>query len=131
MEKPLKPKSKKAETKKILLNVDHEIDDRLNLVNEILGGGGYRAGKKTAVIRTALDEFLPSKQDLIRMKKTPDRHDWIIGKLKKRYAFENFQISKRGNLSSLSVHKTTHQWLLFRWQLWLAASYWFDLNRVV
>lgn len=84
MEKPSKPKSKKAETKKILLNVDHEIDDRLNLVNEILGGGGYRAGKKTAVIRTALDEFLPSKQDLIRMKKTPDRHDWIIGKLKKR-----------------------------------------------
>ena len=84
MEKPSKPKSKKAETKKILLNVDHEIDDRLNLINEILGGGGYRAGKKTAVIRTALDEFLPSKQDLIRMKKTPDRHDWIIGKLKKR-----------------------------------------------
>ena len=84
MERPLKPKSKKAETKKILLNLDYEIDDRLNLVNEILGGGDYRAGKKTAVIRTALDEFLPSKQDLIRMKKTPDRHDWIIGKLKKR-----------------------------------------------
>lgn len=63
MRKSSSPK-KKITSKKILLNVHGELEERLRLTNELIGGGSCRAGKMTALIRKALDEFLPSLSEI-------------------------------------------------------------------
>jgi len=58
------PKKKKITNKKILLNVHGELEERLRLTHEMIGGGTCRAGKMTALIRKALDDFLPSLSEI-------------------------------------------------------------------
>jgi len=57
-------KKKKITNKKILLNVHGELEERLRLTHELIGGGTCRAGKMTALIRKALDDFLPSLSEI-------------------------------------------------------------------
>lgn len=41
-----------------------ELEERLRLTHELIGGGTCRAGKMTALIRKALDDFLPSLSEI-------------------------------------------------------------------
>ena len=41
-----------------------ELEERLRLTHDLIGGGTCRAGKVTALIRKALDEFLPSLSEI-------------------------------------------------------------------
>ena len=41
-----------------------ELEERLRLTHDLIGGGTCRAGKVTALIRKALDDFLPSLSEI-------------------------------------------------------------------
>lgn len=60
----MEKQSKQSLKKKILLNIDLDLNERLDLANEVMGGKDFRGGKRSAIIRQALDKFLPGIDEL-------------------------------------------------------------------